>query len=179
MPQPAPLKQIVYASLFAALTAVGGYIAVPLGPVPIVLANLFVILAGLLLRPGGAASSIGIFLFLGAIGLPVFAGGKAGLAAFFGPTGGFLIGYFVSAVVISLISRSGKNRSALKDTAAVAAGIALLYMIGIPWLKYNLGFDWPKALAAGMIPFIPGDVLKGIAAVFIARTIRLQIDDLQ
>ena len=178
MSQPASLKHIVYAALFAALTAVGGYIAVPVGPIPIVLANLFVILAGLLLGPGGAASSIGIFLFLGALGLPVFAGGKAGFAALFGPTGGFLLGYLVSAVVISLICRIGSKKTVLKDSAAVTAGLAALYAVGIPWLKYNLGFDWPKAFAAGMIPFIPGDIIKGIAAVFIAKIIRPQIEDL-
>ncbi len=109
MSQTVSIKNTVFASLFAALTAVGGYIAVPIGPVPIVLSNLFVILAGLLLKPKWAAASMGIFLFLGAIGLPVFSGGKSGFAALFGPTGGFLFGFLASAFVISLICRSAKK----------------------------------------------------------------------
>ena len=177
MSQHSSLKYTVYAALFAALTAVGGYIAVPVGPVPIVLANLFVMLAGLLLSPKGAASSVGIFLFLGAIGLPVFAGGKSGFAALLGPTGGFLSGYLVSAVLISVICRSGRNKSILKDSAAVFAGIAAVYVTGVPWLKYNLGLEWSKALGIGMLPFIPGDIIKGAAAVFISRVLRPQIED--
>ena len=170
------LKYTVLAALFAALTAVGGYIAIPIGPVPIVLANLFVMMAGLLLRVKWAASSIGIFLFLGAIGLPVFAGGKSGLAALFGPTGGFLFGYLAAAVVISLICRIGKT-SIVKDIAALVTGIAVIYLLGVPWLKYTLSFDWGKTLSIGMIPFIPGDIVKGVAAVFIARSLRPQIEE--
>ena len=177
MPQPSSLKHTVYAALFAALTAVGGYIAVPVGPVPIVLANLFVMLAGLILRPGGAASSVGIFLFLGSIGLPVFAGGKAGLSALLGPTGGFLFGYLASAVLISIICRSGRKTSILKDSAAVAAGLAALYIPGISWLKYNLGLEWSRALGIGMLPFIPGDIVKAAAAVLIAKFLRPQIEE--
>ncbi len=170
------LKYSVLAALFASLTAVGSYIAIPVGPVPVVIANLFVLLAGLLLRPRWAASSMGIFLFIGAIGIPVFSGGKSGLAALLGPTGGFLFGYLSAAFMVSVICRIGK-KSLISDIAAVAAGIAVIYMLGVPWLKYNLGFDWGKALGIGMIPFIPGDILKGAAAVFVARNIRPQIEE--
>lgn len=169
------LKYTVLAALFAALTAVGGYIAVPIGPVPIVLANLFVILAGLLLRPGWAASSIGIFLFLGAIGLPVFAGGKSGFAVLLGPTGGFLFGYLLCAFVIALICGIG-TPAIWKDIAAVAAGITAVYLLGVPWLKLNLGLEWGKSFSIGMLPFVPGDIIKGIAAIFIAGNIRPQIN---
>ena len=173
--QSTSLKYTVLAALFAALTAVGGYIAVPIGPVPIVLANLFVMLAGLLLRPKWAFSSMGIFLFLGIIGLPVFAGGRSGFAVLLGPTGGFLSGYLLAVLLISLICLIGKP-SLLRDSAAVLAGIAAVYLLGVPWLKINMGFDWNKALSLGMLPFIPGDLLKGAAAVFIAKNLRPQIN---
>ncbi len=171
------IKHTVYAALFAALTAVGAYIAIPVGPVPIVLANLFIMLAGLLLKPKWAASSIAAFLFLGLIGVPVFSGGKSGLAALLGPTGGFLFGYLVSAVIISLICRIGKNKSTVKDSAAVFAGILVLYLMGVPWLKYNLGLDWSKAIIMGMLPFIPGDLVKAAASVFLAGFLRYRIED--
>ncbi|NSW87104.1 MAG: biotin transporter BioY, partial [Syntrophobacteraceae bacterium] len=72
------LQKIVYASLMAALIAVGAYIHVPIGPVPIVLQNLFVLLAALLFGPRWALASMGIYLFVGAMGIPVFSGGRGG-----------------------------------------------------------------------------------------------------
>lgn len=170
------LRYAVLASLFAALTAVGAYISIPIGPVPIVLANMFVITAGLLLGRKWAPASMGIYLFLGAIGLPVFSGGNSGIAYFAGPTGGFLIGYALAAFVIALICNAGKT-ALWKDILAVLAGITVVYLLGVPWLKYSLSMDWPKAFSAGMIPFIPGDLLKGAIAVVLVRLLRPQLND--
>lgn len=79
------LKRMIYASLMAALTAVGAYIAIPIGPVPIVLQNLFALLAGLLLGGRWGVISIAVYLLAGAAGLPVFAGGTAGSASLSAP----------------------------------------------------------------------------------------------
>jgi biotin transport system substrate-specific component len=87
------LRMTVYASLMAALIAAGAYMALPIGPVPIVLQNLFVFLSGLLLGPRWGVASIGVYLMAGALGLPVFAGGVGGIGRFAGPTGGYLLGY--------------------------------------------------------------------------------------
>lgn len=167
---------MVLAALFAALTAVGSYIAIPIGPVPIVLANFFIMMAGLLLGRKWAPISIGIYLLLGVVGLPVFSGGASGPAALAGPTGGFLIGYVVTAFIIAIISRS-ENPSIKKDIPAVLAGIVVLYLLGVPWLKISLSMEWSKALSAGMIPFIPGDLLKGAAAILLVRLVRPQLND--
>ncbi|MCK7505939.1 MAG: biotin transporter BioY [Desulfobacterales bacterium] len=78
---------MVYASLFAALTAVGAYLFVPIGPVPIVLQNMFVFLAGLLLGSRWGLASVAVYLLAGICGLPVFAGGTGGIGRFVGPTG--------------------------------------------------------------------------------------------
>ena len=83
----------IYAALFAALTAVGAYMALPIGPVPVVMQNLFVFLAGLILGGRWGLASVGIYLLAGAVGMPVFAGGTGGVGRFFGPTGGYLIGW--------------------------------------------------------------------------------------
>ena len=104
-----PLKELqstVYASLFAALIACGAYLAIPIpiSPVPIVLQNLFVLLAGLLLGGRWGLASVGIYLLAGAVGLPVFTGGKGGVAHFFGPTGGYLVGFAASVFVAGLIA---------------------------------------------------------------------------
>ncbi|MDQ1330177.1 MAG: biotin transport system substrate-specific component, partial [Thermodesulfobacteriota bacterium] len=91
---------MAYASLLAALTAVGAYIAIPVGPVPIVLQSLFILLAGLLLGSTWGVAGVGIYLLAGAFGLPVFAGGAGGIGRFLGPTGGYLLGFLPAVYII-------------------------------------------------------------------------------
>lgn len=165
------LLMSVAASLFAALITVGAYVAIPVGPVPIVLQNLFVFLVALLLPPRWAASSVGVYLLAGALGLPVFAGGGAGLGHFAGPTGGYLVAYLPASAVIAFIARAGAGRAAT-DAAAVVVGGLCVYAVGVPWLKAVLGLDWSAALTAGMLPFLVGDAVKAAAAVGAARLIR-------
>lgn len=167
---------MVFAALLAALTAVGAYIAIPIGPVPIVLSNMFVMISGLLLGKKWAPASVGIYLLLGIIGLPVFSGGASGPAVFAGPTGGFLIGFPISAFLIALICGSEEN-SLIRDILAILVGIIVVYLIGVPWLKINLDMEWPRAFKAGMTPFIPGDLLKGVAAILLVRVIRPRFND--
>src|SRR4030043_1983259 len=93
------LRWTVLSSLMAAMTAVGAYIHVPIGPVPIVLSTLFVLLSGFLLGSHWGMASMGLYLLVGAIGIPVFAGGKGGFAHFFGPTGGYLLGCVLASWV--------------------------------------------------------------------------------
>ncbi|MCP4718315.1 MAG: biotin transporter BioY, partial [Desulfobacteraceae bacterium] len=87
------LKMTVYTALFVALIAMGAFIAIPIGPVPIVLQNMFVLLAGIILGPVWGLACVGIYLLIGLAGLPVFAGGTSGIGKLFGPTGGYLIAY--------------------------------------------------------------------------------------
>ncbi|MEJ5359494.1 MAG: biotin transporter BioY [Desulfobacterales bacterium] len=167
----ASLRPVVFAALFAALTAVGAYVAVPVGPVPIVLQNFFVMLAGLLLGSRWGVASVGIYLLAGAVGLPVFAGGTGGLARFAGPTGGFLLGYLP---VVFLVGRivEGRPPRLWRDLTALVLGSLLLYLCGVSWLKVVTGMSVSKAIAAGMLPFLPGDGLKVAAAALAARSIR-------
>ena len=160
----------VFAVLFAALTAMGAFIAIPIGPVPIVMQNLFVMLAGLLLGWRWGLASVGIYLLAGLCGLPVFAGGQAGIGRLVGPTGGYLIGYLPA---VYLIGRFGArpDRRWVRDIAAMVLGTLVLYTCGIAWLKVITGLSWPKALAVGMLPFLIGDALKIAAAVPIARAL--------
>jgi biotin transport system substrate-specific component len=165
------LRWIVLASLMAALTAVGAYIHVPIGPVPIVLSTLFVILSGLLLGSRWGIASMGLYLLVGAIGIPVFAGGKGGFAHFFGPTGGYLLGYVLASWVIGFISEKSRGLLIL-DILAVLVGSLLIYGLGVPWLKMITHFSWQKALIIGMFPFLIGDAIKAAAAVVLARSVR-------
>ena len=165
------LRMTIYASLMAALTAAGAYLAIPIGPVPIVLQNLFVFLSGLLLGPRWGAASVGIYLLAGALGLPVFAGGTGGIGHFAGPTGGYLLGYLPAVYVIGLIS-GGSKKGAVLDIIAMVCGGLMVYAIGLTWLKILTKMTIAKTLAVGMFPFVPGDGIKIAAAVPIAKALR-------
>ena len=197
------IRGTVAGAAFTALTAVGAYISIPIGPVPIVLQNFFVILAGLLLGPVRGLVSVTVYLLIGAVGLPVFAGGTGGIGHFFGPTGGYLVGFLPAVFLTGLISHgalklhgagssratsstsSGKRLdgglsgpgsgsrepSVLRHVIAAAAGALVVYMVGVPWLKAATGMAWGTSLGAGLIPFIPGDAVKVLAAAFTARSL--------
>ncbi|MCI9124447.1 MAG: biotin transporter BioY [Eubacterium sp.] len=167
------LRMTVCCALFTALIIIGGYISIPIpiGPVPIALADFFVMLAGLFLGAKYGLACTVLYLVLGALGLPVFAGGSAGLAILFGPTGGFLFGYLLTAASSGAIVGKKPNspHAAIRILAALLVGNILLYTVGVPWLKIQMGLSWPAALAGGLTPFIPGIVIKIAAAVTIAR----------
>jgi len=165
------LRMAVLASLMAAMTAVGAYIYVPIGPVPIVLSTLFVILSGLLLGSRWGLASTGLYLLVGAIGIPVFAGGKGGLAHFFGPTGGYLFGFLLASWITGFISERSRGVMAL-DILAVIIGSLTIYGLGVPWLKMATHMSWPKTLMVGVVPFLIGDVIKASVVLILARAIR-------
>jgi biotin transport system substrate-specific component len=164
------LRMTVYCALFTALIIIGGYISIPIpvGPVPIALADFFVMLAGLFLGWKYGLVSTTLYVVLGALGMPVFAGGSAGLAILFGPTGGFLFGYLLLAASVGFIS--GKIKPSIATyLIALIIGNILLYMAGVPWLKVVLNLSWATALAAGFTPFIAGIGIKIAVAVALGR----------
>jgi len=179
------LKRAMLVPVFAAMTVVGAYIVIPLpwSPVPIVLQNFFILLSGLVLGGARGAASSGLYILLGVFGLPVFAGGKGGVAVFAGPTAGYLLSYPLAALTAGLLASSnprvhagsGKRtnwRRFARDFAAALAGVAVVYAVGFPWLKLRLGLPWGKALAAGLLPFIAGDVFKAAAAAILGAQVR-------
>ncbi|MDR1128281.1 MAG: biotin transporter BioY [Treponema sp.] len=182
--KPGPRKallRISFTALFAALMAAGTFIVIPVGPVPVVLQNLFALLGGLVLGPAMGAAATALYLFAGLVGAPVFAGASGGVAHFAGPTGGFLVGYLLMPLVGGLIAgRPGTTEAGGESPrrfngrllAAVIAGFLVVYLPGIPWLKFSGGLSWPRAFTAGFLPFIAGDAAKGAAAFLIAPRLR-------
>ena len=167
------LARISFTALFAALIAAGAFIAVPVGPVPIVLQNLFAVLSGLVLGPVLGAAAVCLYLLAGILNFPVFAGGGGGVARFAGPTGGYLAGYLLAAVTAGLIAgRPTARISPFRLAVAIIAGFLVIYIPGVTWLKISRNLDWTRALLAGFVPFILGDILKGITAVLIAPRLR-------
>jgi biotin transport system substrate-specific component len=172
---------MVFAALFTGLMVAGALIAIPFPGVPLVIANAFPWLAGLILGPWWAAASSGLYLLLGAFGLPVFAKGAAGIGTLFGTTGGFLIGYLLAAIVTGLL-RDPSGKSVIRSAVAVLAGLTVIYAAGIPWLAFvafkgTAGFSpehliqatlWAVGPAALPGLFVVGDLIKAVAVVAVA-----------
>jgi len=165
------LRMMVFASLLAALMAAGAYLAIPIGPVPIVLQNMFVLLAGLLLGSRWGIASVAVYLLTGACGLPVFAGGLGGIGRIVGPTGGYLIGYLPAVFITGYISEKTAKQMGY-DILAMICGTIVLYACGVAWLKILTGMTLTKTLTVGMYPFLIGDALKIAAAALIAKALR-------
>ena len=157
------LRMMIFSSFFAALMVVGAYIKVPIGPVPIVLSNMFVLLAGLVLGTRWGLAAVAVYLLLGFVGLPVFSSG-GGPAYFVGPTGGYLIAYLPAVALAGALPRVGRPRPA-KDLAGLVAGTVVIYALGVPWLKVAADLTWKASLSLGLAPFLIGDAIK-IAASF-------------
>ncbi len=168
---PSVLRQTVYTALFVALIAVGAFIAIPIGPVPIVLQNMFVLLAGLLLGPRWGLACVAVYLLIGLAGLPVFAGGTSGMGKLFGPTGGYLLGYLPAVFTVGAVSKAFKGNMA-GNVLALALGSLIVYGAGVPWLKVAFSMSWHRALAAGMYPFLIGDALKIVVAALVTPKIK-------
>ena len=165
------LRHTVFTALFVALIAVGAFIAIPIGPVPIVLQNMFVLLAAIILGPVWGLACVGVYLLIGLAGLPVFAGGTSGVGKLFGPTGGYLLGYLQAAFVAAAISK-GLGKKLSGDIIAMLVGSLIVYAAGVPWLKVVTAMNFEKALTVGMYPFLIGDAIKIVAAAFIAKGLR-------
>jgi biotin transport system substrate-specific component len=175
------VMRLTMTALFAALIAGGTFVSIPLpfSPVPIVLQNLFIVLAGLVLGPVLGSAAAALYLFAGALGVPVFAGAVGGIAHFAGPTGGFLIGYFFAALSAGLIAGSPKAEAAdrlWRIIAAAAVGFLIVYVPGVIRLYLLIG-NWPGAFTMGFFPFLIGDAAKAVIAVLIAPRMRRVMAD--
>ncbi|WP_298200806.1 biotin transporter BioY [Desulfosporosinus sp.] len=166
---------MVYASMFGALTAAGSLITIPMQPVPITLQTLFTGLAGVLLGGYAGALSQVVYVLLGVIGLPVFSGGKAGLGTLMGPTGGYLIGFIVAAYVIGKMVEAKKELGLAWLGLSLVVGNLVIYTLGVAQLSLVAHLSIPKALLAGVVPFLVGDVLKLVATALIGLKLRNQV----
>jgi biotin transport system substrate-specific component len=162
----------IYAAMFAALIAVLGLLSIPLpfSPVPVSGQSLGIMLAGSILSAKQAAFSVLTFVLIGAAGVPVFSGLTGGIGVVIGPRGGYYLGFLVGAIVIALLRGQSSNpwRLAL---ANLIGGIGVVYLFGAGWLSFVTGMGLEKAVMAGVLPFIPGDLFKVFAASFIGTAI--------
>ncbi|GAB7081360.1 biotin transporter BioY [Megalodesulfovibrio paquesii] len=168
------LNRLVWTALLAASVAVGAFLIVPIGPVPISMQPFFIVLAGFILGPQAGAACMVLYLAGGTIGLPIFSGGKSGLAHLMGPTGGYLLGFVGTAAIAGFATRRSLRSPArpLGWGRGMAYGLCSLvpaYGIGMLWLILQLKIDLWKALTIGFAPFFPTDIVKMALAVAIYR----------
>jgi biotin transport system substrate-specific component len=163
-------RELCLAGLFGALTAVGGWIIVPLpfSPVPVTLQTFFVSLAGLLLGAKMGAASQVVYILLGCIGLPVFAGFQGNAGVLLGPTGGYLMGFVPGAFITGFLADKDKNPTFLKYLFYSIPGLIVVFLMGTLQLGAVANMGFSKALAIGTIPFLPGCLLKMIASSLVA-----------
>ena len=166
-------RMLLRCAVFAALTAVGAFIRIPFALSSITLQFFFTAMAGLVLGARWGAASQAIYVLLGLAGLPIFsAGGGAGYI--FYPSFGFLLGLIPAAYVTGRLCGGCKRPARI--ALACAAGLGVLYLVGLPYMALILnvymdkGLDFWAVLKSGMLPFLPGDALKiAVAAVLFPK----------
>ena len=171
-------KKIVFTALFAALTAVCGFISIPVPgtPIPIVLQNMLVVLTGLMLGPVWGVAATVLFLAAGALGLPVFSGGTGGVARLIGPTGGFLYGYALATLVAGLIAQRpkyGARIPVLRLVLATVLGFVVMYIPGVLHFMRVMDKTFSQTMTLCVVPYIPGDIVKMVVAVLLSSKLRI------
>ena len=189
------LRELALITLFAALTALGARVAIPLPftPVPVTLQVLFPLLAVLLLGSKRGALSQAEYVAAGLAGLPVFAKGGSGLAYFLGPTGGYLLGFIAAAFVVGEMAAMNRRNSAVRASTkgfgtlrystqgatflASLGGVAAIYFCGALWLAARLGIAGhlsptaclTQAWKLGVLPFVAVDVAKALVVAAVTE----------
>lgn len=171
-------KDLVLVSLFAAMMCLFSIVRIPLPtPVPFTLQIFGVALTGGLLGGSLGAIAIIIYVLLGAIGLPVFAGMTGGVQVLVGPTGGYIFGFIFSAFIIGfcmqrfIYKQSNTTIKWISTFAIMMVGLIISYILGTVQLKFITGLAWPEAIAAGVLPFFLLDSLKIIWATIAVHLI--------
>lgn len=166
-------REIVLVGLLAAMIGVCSQIILPIGPVSFNMGVFAVFFAGAMLSPLWAATCVGVYVMLGVIGLPVFAGFNAGPQALVGPTGGYIIGYFALAVCTALGVKY--TQAFVLRLLAGLGGLAACYTFGTAWFMVLTGSQLASALLACVVPFIVPDIAKGLLAFALAKAVQARM----
>lgn len=168
-------KDLTYIALMAAVLCILAPISIPIpiSSVALTLATFAIYLMAYILRPKQALAAVGIYLFLGAVGLPVFSGYLSGVSRFAAPGGGYLIGYLF-LVGISSFFVHHFSRPAMQILGMFLATL-VMYAIGTFWLAYSTGVSFLTALPAGALVFLPLDILKIILSSYMGRKLQLHL----
>ena len=163
--------QLTTCALMAALMCILGPMAIPIGPVPVSFTNLVIYLAVYLLGMRGGTVSYAVYLLLGAAGLPVFSGWQGGLGKLAGPTGGYLVGFVLMALLSGFALEKFRARP-VPTMLGMAAGTLVAYLFGTVWFVLQMQCAVWHALTVCVLPFIPFDLAKIVIATGLGKAIR-------
>jgi len=169
-------RYMALTGVFAALISLSSQVSIP-GPVPHTLQIFFIMLAGLILGGRWGFTSVVVWVLLGAFGLPVFAQGKAGVAHLLGPTGGFLLGFALCALLVGRLTERSSPAYG-KTLAFMLLGLAVVYIVGLLGFMASFAFFLHKpmtldrAAALAVLPFVPFDLIKTLMAAYIGVKVR-------
>ena len=174
------VRQIAVIGVMTAVTCILAPFSVPIGPVPVSLTNLAIYFSIYILGTKAGTISYLVYLLIGFIGLPVFSGFTSGPEKLLGPTGGYLIGFILMAIIAGIfidkfIFSSNPALGRLLCLLGMILGTAVCYVLEAAWLAYQSNMDFEAALFVGVIPFIPGDFIKMIFAMLAGPQIRKQL----
>ena len=161
----------MFSALFAAILAVVAPFSVDIGPVPLTFATLVIYLAAIVLGAKLGIAAVVIYILLGGFGLPVFSRFQGGFHVIAGVTGGFIVGYIPLAFSVGIFADKFEGKI-VAYALGIVIGTLLLYTVGVMWFMYLTGNTFVLALAICVIPFLPGDAAKAIAACTIAPKLR-------
>lgn len=168
------IQQLSVIGVMTAVICVLAPLSIPIGVVPISFTNLAVYIALYVLGVKKGTISYLVYLCIGFIGVPVFSGFTSGPGKLFGPTGGYLIGFIFMAVIAGIFIDKFTDKMYL-CFLGMALGTLVCYLLGTLWLAFVGEMDFRAALAAGVIPFIPGDLAKIVISMLIGPQIRKQL----
>lgn len=167
------VKDMTITAVMAALICIAGPLTIPMGPIPLSLATFAVYLAGAVTGKKYGTTAVGLYLLIGIIGVPVFSGFSGGFQKLAGVTGGYLIGYLPCAFLSGIgAERAEKKGRRWLLPVMMTAGTAVLYAIGTAWFMIQTGNALGAALSLCVIPFLPGDAVKILAASILSPMIR-------
>ena len=167
------VRDMTLTAVMAALICIAGPLVIPAGPIPLSLASFTIYLAGSILGKKWGTVAAGLYLLIGMIGVPVFSGFSGGFQKLAGVTGGYLIGYLPCAFLSGLGSeKAEEGKATWMMPLLMAAGTAVLYGIGTAWFMIQTGNALGAALSLCVIPFLPGDAVKIVAAVLLTGPVR-------
>lgn len=170
----AALRPLLLVGAGVAFLALLAQIRLQIGPVPITGQTLGVLLLGAAYGARLGTLTTGAYALFGVAGLPLFAGGGSGVAYLLGPTGGYLVGFVAAAALLGALAERGWDRTYVRAAIAMLAATVVIYLFGVSWLAVALGGDLNTALAAGLVPFVPGDLVKlGVAMTLLPTAWRL------
>ena len=157
-------------AMFVAIITVCAQIQIPM-TVPFTLQTLGIFMAAAMLGWKRGLISVAVYVLLGAIGVPVFAGFSGGIGVLGGPTGGYIIGFLFTALIVGLMT-DFLGRKLWVLAVSMVAGLAVCYLFGTIWLSMQLNIGFVAGLGVGVFPYIPGDLVKIAIACIIGPKIR-------